>query len=186
MIIEHTTKYSNVKNKKVAVVLHTDLGSYKGTYDEIFNGSRSVSYHYYVRKDGRVYEWVDKDLTAWHSGTTHKPTERSVSVLNLKHDYVPGDKDGWNPNVNSLTIGIAYEGRGEKANDVQVQATAELLKDIEMDKKPLFAHVEITSYKPKVVIDFKNRVRRALDGKCNIGMYSNKELWNELIRRIRA
>lgn len=173
MIIDHTNKCWDELNGKKAVVLHTDLGTYMGTYDWIFNGPKSVSYNYYVRKNGEVHEWVPAYKQAWHAGTVYNPTPQARSVI--------GDT-----NPNRVTVGVCYEGRGEKATEKQVSAIVGLLRSQSLEKLPLFAHVEITDYKPKVVLDCKERVQRALKGECTLGQFSTVELWRELYKRIRA
>lgn len=171
MIIEHTDKCWDAVNLKKAVVLHTDLGSYVGTYDEIFNGTRSVSYNYYVRKNGDVYEWVPAYKQAWHAGVVHNPTPRAKVLFG-------------HTNPNEVSVGICYEGRGGNATERQIEAIAGLLRSQSIDHLPIFAHKEITSYKPEAVADCRTRVERALKGECSIGQYSTSELWFELRKRL--
>lgn len=171
MIREHTNKCWHGNNPRKAIILHTDLGTYKGTYDWIFNGSKSVSYNYYVRKNGEVYEWVPQHKQAWHTGVVYQPTHRAKLIF-----------DGSNPN--KMSVGICYEGKGEKANDKQVKAIVNLIKDLGLKDKPIFAHVELTSYKPKVVLDCKERVQKDLNDTCTLSKFTILEMWSEIRRRI--
>lgn len=124
-------------------ILHTDMGSYEGTRNEIVNGTRSVSYNYYVRKDGSVVEFVPYGVTAWHSGVVHNPTPEAEKFFGKK-------------NPNSMSVGICFEGRGENANAKQEQKIRELIEDIGL--KRIFAHKEITDYKPQSPLNLKRKL----------------------------
>lgn len=139
-------------------VLHVDLGTAKGTYNHLKNVA-SASYHDYIPRSGNdIYNFVPHDKGAWHSGKVSNP-----SVI-----YPSGSP-------NRKSYGLCYEGRpvdkngrptfnwdnvvdGERASDSQVLRAAHRIIDAGMADKPIFAHQELTSYKPKIVLDFRDRV----------------------------
>jgi len=182
--LDHTTKCYNTNTPK-AIVLHVDLGTERSTRNTIF-GTASASYHYYIPRHGNYYiEYVPPHKGAWHAGKKSNPNHRAQELF--------GDED-----VNLNSISICYEGRGvdiygnpswewskvvdgELANDKQVRIAQEIIKDYDL---PLFAHREITSYKPKSVLDFKDRVQETFV--CNLRQFSTKELTGEIIRRYKT
>lgn len=142
-------------------ILHTDMGSYEGTYNEIVNGPRSVSYNLYVKKDGTVVEFVPVGITAWHSGVVHNPTPEAKKFFG-------------NKNPNSMSIGICFEGRGEDANAKQEQTIRDIIQ--ENGLMPIFAHKEITDYKPQSPLNLKRKLN-------TINSVSEVQWWLKLLAK---
>lgn len=150
-----------------SVVLHVDLGTEEGTLATL-RGTKSVSYHFYVpKRPGVVYQFVDIHNGAWHAGQTYNPTKEA------RYFYKGA-------NANKHSVGICYEGRavdkngniavdeskavnGQLATKSQVERIAAIMEAYDLDKRPLFAHQEITSYKPRVVLTVKDKVVKQLD-----------------------
>lgn len=137
-------------NTPRSIVFHTLLGSIEGSYswlDQI-----NLSYNYMIGKDGKIYEQVPINRSAWHAGRVYGATDRALAFFK-----------GKNPNTQS--IGIAFERRGEpKLTREQVLAGEWLVKHLEgktgneFGRDNCFAHYEITSYKPKEVVDYKFQI----------------------------
>lgn len=90
-----------------------------GTYDT------SLSYHYEVGPDGRIYQLVDEDKRAWHAGLSRFQGR---------------------PDVNDFSIGVAFANRGPLGGDArneglepyptaQILGGAELLVDIGLRRR---------------------------------------------------
>jgi hypothetical protein len=54
--------------RPVAVTLHHAVAN--GSLYNVFNGSRQASVHFWIAKDGRVEQYVDTNVVAWHGGTS--------------------------------------------------------------------------------------------------------------------
>lgn len=202
-IIETNTMYNLSKNyipkhyssvDKKYTVLHVDLGTYAGTVNHLKN-TASASYHDYVMRDKKeIVNFVPLNFGAWHAGKVSNP---SVSIpsgnpnrmsYGLCYSGKPVDKDGnitsdWNKAVD-----------GQRATDEQVEMTAQRIIDVGMADLPIYAHVELTSYKPKIVLDFKYRVQKKIkeiqgvgqiEHICNIDSFTLNELIDAIIRKIR-
>lgn len=141
-------------------ILHTDLGTERGTRETIY-GTRSVSYNYYVTKDGRVIDYVPAGFTAWHAGVVSNPTPEAKKFFG-------------NKNPNSMSIGICFEGRGEDANPIQEQKIRELIS--EHGVMPIFAHKEITDYKPQAPLNLKRKLN-------NIETIEDVRWWYKLLAK---
>lgn len=149
IIRKPTFKHFN-SNNPVSVIFHIDLGTAEGTTDWILNGPKSVSYNYYITKEGVVIEFVPYDKGAWHSGVVFQPTPEAKSFYG-------------STNPNKKSIGICYEGRevNTEANEAQIKAGKELIEFIKsrgVKIKKYFIHKELTSYKPQVVATFRDAV----------------------------
>ena len=146
LVKKHTFKHFDT-NDPSSIIFHIDLGTEKGTLDWILNGTKSVSYNYYISRKGTIYELVPFSKGAWHSGVVHRPTDKAKAFYG-------------NTNPNKKSIGICYEGRTvkTKANDKQIKACAELISQVLPKVDHYFTHQEVTSYKPEIVSDFKERV----------------------------
>lgn len=161
IIKKHTFKHFD-ENEPVSIVYHIDLGTEAGTLDWILNGPKSVSYNYYITRDGRVIELVPWHFGAWHSGVVHRPTERAKEFFS---EMVPEGRGMVQKpvNPNKKSIGVCYEGMTEftKATEAQVKSGYNLRNYLAEEtgrEFEDFAHQEITSYKPNIVHDFKKRV----------------------------
>jgi N-acetyl-anhydromuramyl-L-alanine amidase AmpD len=108
----------------VAIVEHTMQGELANTF-AIFNGaptptgqSYKISAHYGVAKDGRVWQFVRDEDTAWANGILNQPDPS----LNWLHTAQNGK---FNPNA--VTLSIEYEGvSGEALTEAQYQAALAL------------------------------------------------------------
>jgi N-acetyl-anhydromuramyl-L-alanine amidase AmpD len=184
-------------------VVHVDLGNLKGTINTL-EGHKSASYHDYVDRDSEnIYEFVDaKKYSAWHSGHLSKPTKAFTKLFGYK-----------NPNRHSY--GICYGGRGvdrngriarswdrnspygavdgQKATESQIERLMYKIIEKGMNKKPIFAHVELTSYKPKAVLYAVNELKKRLEvynksleeEKNGLSKFSLADLFEEILTRLK-
>lgn len=92
------------------VILHGTAGSFPGDYDWLRSPRSKVSAHYYVRRDGKLYQLVQESRRAWHAGKS-----------------VYQGKSG----VNAYSIGIEMENNAkEPYTHEQYDAVAWLCADI--------------------------------------------------------
>lgn len=184
-----TPKWYQNRQDLVANVAHVDLGTYRGTLSTL-RGSKSASYHIYLpRHEEVIVEFVPYEGGAWHAGKKANPTPRAQQII--------GDGDA---NLNSFSI--CYEGLpvdrngrytsdwdkvvdGQKATDSQVQRAIYAMEHYGTIDLPLLSHKEITSYKPASVLDFNERIRKALAGEtCTLAQFTTQQLFAEIISRI--
>jgi N-acetylmuramoyl-L-alanine amidase len=99
----------------IAIVNHITAGLMPGTLSWLKNPASQASAHYLVTKDGRIYQLVADEDTAWHSGIVNRPNWPLY--------------DGTNPN--SYTLGIEHEAlAGEALTEAQYQATLSLHRQL--------------------------------------------------------
>lgn len=143
VIIQKTTpNFSKGRNifKPELIVIHIMAGTLVGTDDWFSRPVSQVSAHYGVGLTGEIHQYVQEQDTAWHTGRVSNPT----FVL-----YKP------NVNPNLYTIGIEHEGNDLLiAPDIQLQTTANLIKDIctryniKIDREHIIGHREVFDKKP--------------------------------------
>lgn len=149
----HTTKYYELKEAQ-AIIAHTDLGTEKGTINEILNGTRSASYHWYIPRHGKyVIEFVPQEKGAWHAGVVHQPQKDLGVLLGGANKIIESGEP------NRYSYGICYEGRGDSPTTEQIATAKLLLKKKGIDHLPIIAHWQVTSYKPKIVSEFVDELK---------------------------
>lgn len=123
------------KRKPLAIVNHITAGLMPGTLGWLKNPAAQASAHYLVTKDGRIFQLVKDEDTAWHAGIVNRP---NWSIY-----------DGTNPN--KYTIGIEHEGFDGDLTEAQYQATLKLHRQliakwgIPIDQEHIIGHYRIDS-----------------------------------------
>ena len=101
--------YGKGRNGKkiIAIVNHITAGTFPGCLSWLRNPQAKASAHYLVTRQGKVYQLVRDEDTAWHAGVVNKPSWELY--------------DGTNPN--RYTLGIEFECLfGGLLTDAQYQA----------------------------------------------------------------
>lgn len=162
---QQSPNYALGPTKKIAIVLHFTLGSYKGAVEWLSNANRPnrSSAHFVIgRNSGEIVQLVKVADIAWHAGAVSNPNDRAKKIMrkNLDGTYV---------NPNQYTIGIELaagydvdqDGVVEpNENDItewQYQQLTELVKSFTnnpdtafvLDAKNIVIHGDITDYKEK-------------------------------------
>ncbi|NWJ45725.1 MAG: N-acetylmuramoyl-L-alanine amidase [Chloroflexi bacterium] len=108
----------------VAIVEHTMHGTLEDTF-RYFNGELGnypVSAHYGVGRDGRIWQFVAVEDTAWANGIVQDHDTTLDWVTDALRDGV---------NLNAITISIEYEGySGEALTEEQYEAAVELHRQL--------------------------------------------------------
>lgn len=116
--------------------------------EQFFDGRRpegefAVSAHYAVARDGRVWQFVDDEDTAWSNGVLQEPAQNVGWLKEVYQEKV---------NCNLVTLSIDYEGySGEPLSPEQYQAALALHRqlvqrwEIEMDGQHIIGHNLIDS-----------------------------------------
>lgn len=127
-IVQHPSPNHNARPagaEIIAVVLHGTAGTIEGDLAWLTDQARdadgkvydtSLSYHYEVGRDGRVYQLVQEGRRAWHAGDSQ--------FLGM-------------PDVNDFSIGVAFANRGPVGGDprnpaVEEYTTAQILSGAEL------------------------------------------------------
>lgn len=159
----HTTKhYNNGLKGENAIIGHIDLGTEAGTINEIVNGTRSASYHWYIPRHAKyVVEFVPQDKAAWHAGVIHEPVDEVQGLFGGEDGNIDSGEPNW------YSYGICYEGltTSTKPTDAQIKLAVELVKYKKLDHLPWVEHWKVTSYKPKIVTEFVEGVQKLLGHK---------------------
>lgn len=130
--------YGKGRNGKkiIAIVNHITAGTFPGCLSWLRNPQAKASAHYLVTRQGKIYQLVRDEDTAWHAGAVNKPSWPLY--------------DGSNPN--RYTIGIEHEALpGERLTEMQYQATLWLHKQliakhgIPIDEGHIIGHYRIDS-----------------------------------------
>jgi N-acetyl-anhydromuramyl-L-alanine amidase AmpD len=108
----------------VAIVEHIMQGNIDTTL-RYFNGEIGkypVSAHYGVARDGRIWQFVLEEDTAWSNGVIQQPDSALGWVSKAQEQGL---------NLNTLTISIQYEGKsGEPFTEAQYEAAVALHRRI--------------------------------------------------------
>ena len=122
--------------KIIAIVDHITAGLMPGCLSWMQNPKAQASAHYLVTRDGRIYQLVKDEDTAWHAGIVNKPSWPLY--------------DRTNPN--RYTLGIEHEGLpNEPLAEPQYQATLWLHRQlvnkhgIPVDRDHIIGHYRIDS-----------------------------------------
>lgn len=124
VIYRQTPNYTKGRKgfKPIAIVNHITAGSFPGCLNWLLNPEAKTSTHYLITREGKVYQLVKEEDTAWGNGISNKPTWNKI-------------KKGVNPNL--YTISIEHEGYGALntggtglLTEKQYQATLQLHKEI--------------------------------------------------------
>ena len=100
----------------IAVVLHITNGSSRSAISWIKNPDSDVSYHYMVRENASVVQFVEEKDSAWANGVVKNPTWEEIQ------------KD--NPNLYTISVAAAIKGFRIFPPISQWFAVAKLVKDI--------------------------------------------------------
>lgn len=153
--LEPLSDHSWRRNRPQSIIFHTLLGSVDGSYSWL--DKVNLSYNYIIDKDGTIYEQVPYNRSAWHAGIMDNPTKR------VKDFFIA------NPNVDSVGVAFARNGEGE-LTEAQTKAAIDLIGYLEDETgneytpENMFAHNEISSYKPEEVLDYKHQIIKRMEG----------------------
>lgn len=125
----------------IAIVEHMMQGTLEETW-RYFNGTAEdaglISAHYGVGRDGRVWQFVADENTAWANGLLQSPDTTIPWLKEVYEEQV---------NCNLVTLAVQYEGfSGEPLTEVQYEAALalhrELVKrwEIEADSDHIIGH----------------------------------------------
>lgn len=127
-------------NKIQGIVMHSSDGTEKSDVNTLRGNdpTHRVSSHFYVTRDGRVYQFVNENDTAWHAGQT---------LDNSKYG-------------NSATIGIEQEHVDGKQDwpEAQVKASAALVASLRgkysLGQDQIYAHSQIAPERKQDPVDY--------------------------------
>jgi len=154
--------FYDLDEKAYIIILHTTLGSYEGTIQELTKRG-NPSAHFVIGRDARVARLVPMGFGAWHAGVINNPSIRAKAVCR---------KNIWGQikNPNRYSIGIEHaagwdidrdgviESWEQLFNPAMIKRSAELILYIEktlnisFPSKYILTHRDITSYKPYLEI----------------------------------
>jgi N-acetyl-anhydromuramyl-L-alanine amidase AmpD len=84
------------KNQIQGIVLHSSDGTEKSDVQTLRGNDpqHRVSAHYYVTRDGRIYQFVNDQDTAWHAGETINNSRYGNSAtLGIEQEHIDGKQD---------------------------------------------------------------------------------------------
>jgi len=84
------------KNQIQGIVLHSSDGTEKSDVRTLRGNDpqHQVSAHYYVTRDGRIYQFVNDQDTAWHAGETIDNSRYGNSAtLGIEQEHIDGKQD---------------------------------------------------------------------------------------------
>ncbi len=103
------------RNQIQGIVLHSSDGTEKSDVPTLRGGDSEhrVSSHFYVTRDGRVYQFVNENDTAWHAGQTVDNSRYGNSVtLGIEQEHIDGKQD-WPETQVKATAGLVSYLRGK-------------------------------------------------------------------------
>lgn len=158
---KHTTKcYNSPLKEENMIIGHIDLGTEAGTVNEILNGSRSASYHWYIpRHANYVIEFVPKEKSSWGAGVLHEADQSLGKLLGGANELIESGEP------NNYAYNICYEGRytTSSPNEGQIELAVKLMKEKGIDHLRIEPHWKVTSYKPIIVTEFTEGIKKLLN-----------------------
>jgi len=129
--------FSSRKGTKIdMLVIHHTGGEYSSDVNWMCSKESKVSAHYYIRKNGKIYNLVPDKEKAWHAGD---------SFFDLNGDGKIIRDEKW---FNARSIGIEIESLGEEYPDDQLQAnfdlSLDLIKKYNIPIEQVLGHKEIS------------------------------------------
>jgi N-acetyl-anhydromuramyl-L-alanine amidase AmpD len=128
-------------NSPLAICDHIMQGAMESTNGWFKNLRSDVSSHFGVAADGRIWQWVKVEDTAWANGVFQNPDTSVDWIANCVRNNI---------NPNNVTISIEHEGyTGKTLPESQYQATLWLHRylcknyNIPVDRKHLIGHNQI-------------------------------------------
>jgi len=122
--VDKTYKSPNYNDRKAGqeidliILHHTGLGGFRATRDTFMNPAADRSAHFVVDKDGTIYQMVEEEKNAWHSGGK------------MVGGVWKGAKYEGSTVVNSRSIGIEFVNDGDGVDEYtpeQISAGRELV-----------------------------------------------------------
>ncbi len=98
----HWNERKNGGKPEMVVIHHTSKNNMDEVWEAFFDRNHEISTHYLIDRDGSIYQLVDEDKRAYHSGWS------TWSMNGKTYSYRDADND-----VNSVSIGIELFGRFE-------------------------------------------------------------------------
>lgn len=123
----------------MAIVLHCTEGSFESADSWIKNIQSAVSYHYVVKSDGEIVQYVKDEDTAWANGLIVNPLWEGI----IERE---------NPNLYTISIafaGLAKEGPtlAQVVNMAKLVANLSTKHNIPIDYQHVIPHNEIRTDK---------------------------------------
>ncbi|WP_297021106.1 N-acetylmuramoyl-L-alanine amidase [Thalassospira sp.] len=98
----------------ILILHYTGMQSGAAALDRLCDPASSVSSHYLIEEDGRIFQLVDEDKRAWHAGVGCWQESRDVNSHSIGIEIVnPGHEFGYRP-----------------FPDIQIQSVIDLTQDI--------------------------------------------------------
>jgi len=120
----HTSNYTVGRNHQSVelLVIHVSQSSVRSMNSWFANPAANVSAHFGISKFGIIYQYVDTNDTAWHSGRR---------------------------DINQRSIGIEHEGKGDDyaPNPAQLAASAKFTADLAMRHNVIPSHETIRPHR---------------------------------------
>ena len=112
--------FSSRKGKEIdTVVIHHTGGRYSGDINWLCSEESQVSCHYYIKRDGRVFQLVDEANNAWHAGKSYYDVNGDGKITR---------DEMW---FNRRSLGIELESTGGNGyTHLQLDSLVRLCRDI--------------------------------------------------------
>jgi N-acetyl-anhydromuramyl-L-alanine amidase AmpD len=133
--------YGRAGQSAIAIVDHIMQGTMESTNGWFKSRRSEASTHFGVARDGRIWQWVEVENTAWANGVMQNPDPSVAWLAECRNENI---------NPNTRTISIEHEGySGKPFTEEQYQATLWLHKylcvtyNIAPDREQIVGHYQI-------------------------------------------
>lgn len=98
------------RNKSIkGIVLHSTCGRKLGDIETLTSPAGPVvSCHYYVTRNGEVYQFVKDEDTAFHAGVTFSQNWSNSTTIGIEQEHLDGEEDWPNKQIEIVAALIAY------------------------------------------------------------------------------
>jgi len=124
------------KNQIQGIVLHSSDGTEKSDVRTLRGNDpqHTVSSHYYVTRDGRTYQFVNDQDTAWHAGETVDNSKYGNSAtLGIEQEHIDGKQDWPKAQVDTTAALVAKLRAKYNLGQDQIYAHSQIAPERKQD-----------------------------------------------------
>jgi N-acetyl-anhydromuramyl-L-alanine amidase AmpD len=123
-------------NKIQGIVIHSSDGTESSDVNTLRGGdpNHRVSSHYYVTRDGRIYQFVPDQDTAWHAGETlDNQRYGNSATIGIEQEHIDGKQDWPDAQVNAAARLTAHLKGAYQLGDDQIYGHSQIAPERKQD-----------------------------------------------------
>jgi N-acetyl-anhydromuramyl-L-alanine amidase AmpD len=142
------SKKPNYNNRKIdtiidTIILHYTVLNFEDSY-KIFTQGRDVSIHYVIDLDGKIYQTVNEQYKAWHSGISYWAGKHNVNENSIGIEFInpgSGDQLCFPTRFTQTPLDIDIDCTKNHFTSYQYESAISLLHDIKQRHQGNIKHI---------------------------------------------